>query len=166
MRDRLRHGRLQAYTVIELIIVVLVIGVLAAAATPAFLDSLLFHRVESAAGRVKTDLEYLRQTARLTSRTQSMTFTGLPASAQYEVDVPAGGTPMRDLNFRTDPYVVELWKPPFEISFVGLTELVGDQDTISFDGYGRPVSKAKITLRIKDHERSVVLTDTGEARIE
>ena len=41
----------------EMVIVIMVMGIVAAAATPAFLNSLLHHRVASAAHRLKTDLE-------------------------------------------------------------------------------------------------------------
>ena len=51
----------------------LVMSIFAAAAVPIFTDSLLFQRVESAAQRVKIDLELARQTARLTSSAQSVT---------------------------------------------------------------------------------------------
>ena len=47
----------RAFTIIELVIVVLIMSIFAAVAAPTFLDSLLFHRVESAARRVKADLD-------------------------------------------------------------------------------------------------------------
>src|SRR3954463_11290584 len=64
----------RAFTMIELVIVLLVMGILTAVASPKFVDSLLFHRVESAARRVKADLELARTQARLTSASQSIAF--------------------------------------------------------------------------------------------
>ena len=61
------RSRRCAFTFIELVIVLLVMGILTAVAAPKFFDSLLFHRVESAARRVKADLELARTQARLTS---------------------------------------------------------------------------------------------------
>ena len=63
-----------AFSILELLIVALVMSILAAVATPTFFDSLLFHRVESAARRVKADLELARMQARLTSASQSISF--------------------------------------------------------------------------------------------
>src|SRR5437870_13428346 len=62
----------RAFSIFELIIVVLIMSILGAVAAPKFFDSLLFHRVESAARRVKTDLELARTQARLTSASQSI----------------------------------------------------------------------------------------------
>ena len=79
LRSRLLNGALRsrrrcAFTIIELVIVLLIMGILTAVAAPTFFDSLLFHRVESAARRVKADLELARTQARLTSASQSITF--------------------------------------------------------------------------------------------
>src|SRR6478735_8296484 len=72
----LKHRRVSAFSIFELVIVCLIMSILGAVAAPTFFDSLLFHRVESAARRVKADLELARTQARLTSASQSVTFTG------------------------------------------------------------------------------------------
>src|SRR5437763_1911264 len=74
------HCRARAFSIFELVIVLLIMSILTAVAAPKFFDSLLFHRVESAARRVKSDLELARTQARLTSASQSIAFTNSSSS--------------------------------------------------------------------------------------
>jgi prepilin-type N-terminal cleavage/methylation domain-containing protein len=59
-----------AFTMVELVIVVMIISIVTAVAAPTFFESLLYHRVESAAHRLKADIELARHTARLKSAVQ------------------------------------------------------------------------------------------------
>jgi prepilin-type N-terminal cleavage/methylation domain-containing protein len=116
-----------AFTLVELVIVLLVTSIFAAAATPVFVNSLLFHRVESAARRVKADLEFARQTARLTSTERTFTVIGTTYS------ISPGVT---SLDRPGQPYSVDLSKDPYRVSlsadFGGFTE-------VRFNGYGTPL---------------------------
>ncbi len=147
--------RRAAFTIIELVVVGLIRGILAAAAAPAFVDSLLFYRVESAARRVKFDLELARQTARLTSTTQSMTFTGL----SYALSPAVAG-----LDNPNESYAVNLAVDPFELETV--TANFSGTAAVSFDGFGKPSAGGTIVLRLKDHQCTVTLdATTGEVTI-
>ena len=69
-RRTARTGRIRrgAFTFVEMLVVVLILGIVAAVAAPTFHRSLQYHRLESAARRVKQDLEYLQTTARRRAR--------------------------------------------------------------------------------------------------
>jgi Tfp pilus assembly protein FimT len=128
---------------IELVVVVLIMSIFAAASAPAFLDSLLFHRVETAARRVKADIDFARQRARLTSTAQSVAFTG----SSYTL----GGA--KGLDNPTQAYTVNLQDSPFlldsaTVNFAGL-------QTISFDGYGTPSSGGSVIVKAKSHQCTV-----------
>src|SRR5262245_46367557 len=83
-----RHGRSNAapspgvrrcraaFTIVELIVVLLITSILAAVAAPVFHKSLLYHRIESAARRLKQDLEHLRDTAKAKSATYEFELDG------------------------------------------------------------------------------------------
>lgn len=144
-----------AFTFLELVIVMLILGIMAAVAVPTFFDSLLYHRVESAARRVKADLEQLRQTARRTSRTQAMTFG--ETSYTLPPDVTALGQ-------TSDSYTVDLMQPPYQLNSVSIE--FDDNPTLSFDGYGMPSLGGSFVLQAGDYVRTVSLDgNTGEITI-
>jgi prepilin-type N-terminal cleavage/methylation domain-containing protein len=144
-----------AFSLIELVIVMLITSILAAVAIPTFYDSLLFHRVESAARRVMSDLELVRQTARLTSSEQVFTVIGMTYTASAAVT---------DLDRPGQTYTVDLSKSPYLLdvlaaTFEGFTE-------VRFNGYGAPSSGGTVIVQARDHQCTVTLDGiTGEITI-
>jgi type II secretory pathway pseudopilin PulG len=140
---------------IELVIVIMVMSIMAAVAAPAFFESLLYHRVESAAHRVKADLELARNTARQKSTTQSITFT----TTGYSLSGAVSGLDEPGL-----VYAVDLTAAPYELSQV--TAKFGSSLAVSFDGYGVPTSGGTVVLDSKGHRCTVTLDAvTGEVSI-
>jgi type II secretory pathway pseudopilin PulG len=133
---------------IEVVIVLLTMGILTAVAAPKFFDSLLFHRVESAARRVKADLELARTQARLTSATQSVTFVNsvYTLSNTKNLDRPAA------------VYSVDLKKQPYSLD--SATPDFSSATNVSFDGYGTPSSGGTVVLVAKAHQATVTLNGT------
>jgi prepilin-type N-terminal cleavage/methylation domain-containing protein len=126
--------RPRAFTIIELVIVIMITSIFAAVAAPAFLDSLLFHRVESAARRVKSDIDYQRQRARLTSTAQSVTF----AASTYTL------SGAKSLNDPTQVYSVNLRQSPYSLD--SATANFASTQVLTFDGYGTPSSGGTVTV--------------------
>jgi Tfp pilus assembly protein FimT len=137
-----------AFSIFELVIVFLIMGILTAVASPAFFDSLLFHRVETAARRVKADLELARTQARLTSASQSITFVNsvYTLSNTKSLDKPSAA------------YSVDLKKQPY--SLTSATANFSNLATVSFDGYGTPTSGGTVVLTAKSHSCTVTLNGT------
>lgn len=152
MRSRLLNGALHtrrcAFTIIELVIVMLIMSILTAVAAPTFFDSLLFHRVETAARRVKADLELARTQARVTSATQSITFAGSVYTLSNTKSLDKPGT----------IYSVDLTKQPYSLD--SATANFSNVATVSFDGYGSPTSGGTVVLVAKSHSCTVTLNGT------
>ena len=133
----------------------LIMSVFTAIAVPSFLDSLLFHRVETAARRVKADLELARQTARLKSAARSVTFN----NSSYTL---SGG--IKNLDNPNAVYTVDLAASPFELTSV--VSNFNSTHAVTFDGYGTPSSGGTVVLTAKNHNCTVTVNaSTGEATI-
>ncbi len=145
----------RAFSLIELVIVLLVMSIFAAVSAPAFIDSLLFGRVESAARRLKADLELVRQTARLKSASQTLTFAGTTYTTS---------TAIKNLDRPQQINSVNLAATPYELTAV-LADF-GGQQTVTFDGYGTPSAGGNVVLRAINHECTVTLDAiSGEVTI-
>jgi Tfp pilus assembly protein FimT len=129
-------------------VVVLIMGILTAVAAPTFFDSLVFHRVESAARRVKADLELARTQARLTSASQSVTFT----NSAYTL------SNVKSLDKPGAVYSVDLKKQPYSLDSAAAD--FSSAATVSFDGYGTPTSGGTVVLVAKSHQCIVTLNGT------
>jgi len=139
-----RQTRRPAFTIVELIVVLLIMSIVAAVAAPSFYRSLQYHQLESAARRVKHDLEYLQAAARTRSTTLECEFDGFTYTM--------GGAAIDDLDNSGD-YSVDLAAPPYELQSVVL-DLDGES-SIVFDGYGEAAHDATITLGVGDKTRTV-----------
>jgi Tfp pilus assembly protein FimT len=154
LKADLSRARMRAFSIFELMIVTLIMSILAAVAGPKFYDSLLFHRVESAARRVKADLELARTQARLTSASQTVTF----AAGIYTV------SNMKSLDKPGSVYSVNLKKDPFFLN--SATADFANLQTITFDGYGMPSSGGAVVLTAKAHQCTVTVNSaTGDVTI-
>lgn len=143
--------RAVAFSIMELIVVLMIMSIAAAVAAPTFHRSLEYHRLESAARRVKQDLEYLQATARTRSVSLECEFDGLTYTM--------GSGVLQGLD-RGGDYTVDLAAAPYDVESV-VVDLDGET-SIEFNGYGEAAHDATITLGIGDETRTVeVLAATG-----
>ncbi|MGB7329215.1 MAG: GspH/FimT family pseudopilin [Rubripirellula sp.] len=78
------HSARAAITLIEVAIVILIVGVMAAVATPRFADTQRISRLEAATWRVANDIQRARQTALRSGRSVQITFSNDDDSYQAE----------------------------------------------------------------------------------
>ena len=155
--DTRRIGRPapKAFTVFEVLVVLLVMSILAAAAAPSFYKSLHYHRLESAARRVKQDLEFLRDAARAKSTTLTCEFD---QSGYAFTD-----NSVLQLN-HTAAYSVDLSAHPFHLD--SMSADFGNETTIAFDGYGTTAQDRVIVLSLGGNTRTITRdSSTGQITI-
>jgi type II secretion system protein H len=147
----------KAFTFIELLIVLILMGILAAVAAPKFVASMSRCRVEAAAKRVVADLRYARQWARTNSTSVEVKFK--PDEDQYELkDVP-------DINRPSDEETeVELDKLPYPAQIIETTGF-DNNDKFNFDMYGRPDSPGTVTVASGGYQATVTVGESGQITI-
>ena len=136
------------FTLPDLVITVLIIGILAAVAAPKYADSLTTFKVESAAKHVAADIRYARQHAKTAGITQSVVFTTM--SDTY--DLPG----MNDINHSTKPFTVDLMKTSYPASLVSASFGVGG-NTVVFNTYGRPDNGGTVVVEVSGEQRTITV---------
>jgi Tfp pilus assembly protein FimT len=134
---------------VELVIVVMIISIVTAVAAPTFFESLLYHRVESAAHRLKADIELARHTARLKSAVQTITFTARTYSCSAGI---------KKFDSQNGVYSVDFGGAPFELDSV--TANFGGTNVVSFDGFGKPANGGTVVLALQGHQCTVTVNGT------
>lgn len=141
VRGRGRPGRHRAFTLVELIITIGVLGTLAAIAIPRYHSAVVRHRVELAAQRIAADLDLARRTAIARGETVRVEF--LPEKSSYE-SADAG-------------FAVDLRQSPYGISAMLIKGEAEGTHQITFDAIGQ--------VTVEDGHLSVLVAVHGVDRI-
>jgi prepilin-type N-terminal cleavage/methylation domain-containing protein len=134
--------RRPAFTLLELVVVLALVGITAAIAVPRFASASQNYRARAAAQRLVADLAYIQSRATMTSSTLALTFSvGTGRYTVLGVTDPRTGAGI---------YTVDLAEPPFEAKVVSTT-LAGAKRTagavqLRFDGYGVPSAGGSIAI--------------------
>ena len=148
--------RYRAFTLIELVLVLVTIGILAAVAAPRYARSLASYHVRCAARRLAEDLALTAAEARAASAARTVSF-----------DVSAHIYTINGLNGidRVGTWTVRLRDEPYA-STISSVDLGGDA-SISFSGHGVPDSGGTIVLRCGEFTRTVTIdAASGRARVQ
>jgi prepilin-type N-terminal cleavage/methylation domain-containing protein len=158
-RGPLRLGT-AGFSLLEMIVVLLILSVVAAVAAPTFYRSLCHHRLESAARRVKQDLEHLRHTAQSRSTTLGCTFD--VAELSYVLDPDD----LHDAD-HGGAYVVALTREPYGIDGLAIDFGDADLDSLEFNGFGQASASGTIVVSLGGDERTIsVDASSGEVDIQ
>lgn len=148
--------RRTAFTLADVSITVLIVGVLSAVTVPKFSETLSQTRAESAVARIKADLGLARRRAMSTSSTITVQF--FPSTDDYVI------LGLTDLNHRSQEYSANMSSYPYDASLVSAS--LGGDSNVQFDLYGRPDSGGTITVESRGYTQTVTVdSDTGRATI-
>jgi prepilin-type N-terminal cleavage/methylation domain-containing protein len=154
-RQVIRRKNRQGFNLIEITLVILILGILFAVATPVYSKSLFRFRAESAAQRIVQDIEHTKQLARQTNTTRMIVFSKYDSS--YTVDGAIS------LDNSLQPYLVSLNQYPYLTSINTLTTAAAPSSplsaiTLAFDRFGMPDQGVSITVQSGDVQKQVVVT--------
>ena len=132
-----RPRSLAAFTLIELVIVMVIIGTVGAIALPRYGQAICHYRLSSALNRVVADIGATRSLAMATNQKQTITFNA--TANTYAI------TGMTSLDNKSPSYTVDLNVEPYK-SDISLVSFGFFQQTLSFDAYGTPDNAGSISL--------------------
>lgn len=139
--------RHRGFTMLEMVITMLVLGIMAAVTLPRFLQSLDHYRADAAARQLQADLQLAQRTARTTGSAESISFD--VTGHRYSF------SSLADPNRGANVYTVDLADAPYYCSLS--TVAFADRPSITFDGYGFPNAAGKITVASGDEVRTLSL---------
>jgi prepilin-type N-terminal cleavage/methylation domain-containing protein len=145
----------RGFSLLEITTVVLIIGILAAVATPNWAAVLSKYRADAAAQRICTDLGRVQSLAYSTSTAQTLTLN--VAQSTYTIAGLSG------LDRRSSTYTVNLTAEPYRSTLVSANFNSATQ--ITFDGYGQPtVAGGSIIVACGNQQRTITVdATTGKA---
>ncbi|XHC25877.1 MAG: prepilin-type N-terminal cleavage/methylation domain-containing protein [Phycisphaerales bacterium] len=139
--------RSTGFSLVELVVVMLILGVIAAIAAPRFGHASTTFRLEAAINKIEADLKYAAQMARAQSRTVKVTFD--PDTDSYTitgVDGPLDGVAN---------YTVNLAEPPYEVQIADVRFTLGTSSTFRIDGHGAPINTGVIRIELGPNARLI-----------
>lgn len=149
--------RQTAFTLIELIVVLAIMGMLATMAIPRLAAPAMNQRADGAARRVAADLNLARRHAYQAGTSQTVAF--YVANGTYEL------TGLPDADRPTQDYAVDLTDEPYQAEILSVD--FSGSEKVTFDGYGTPDSGGKVVIAAGVQKRAVVVdSDTGEACVQ
>ncbi len=131
-------------TLVEVTISVMIIGILAAVASPIYSNSLLRYRVDVTAQRIVQDIAQTQRLARQTNSTRTIAFT--LADQSYAI------SGLSSLDRISQPYQVAVNQPPYQAELSSLVTAAQSATqlasvTLAFDRFGMPDQGISVTVR-------------------
>jgi general secretion pathway protein H len=152
-----RRRECAAFTLVELVMVLVLMALAAALAAPRYASSLNRYRVEAAARRVAADLAYAQARARATGVSRVVAF-----DRAADCYILVGES---HLNKPGSNYVVDLTVAPYHSSITSAN--FNGAGTVSFNPFGVPSAAGTIRIRCGNLTRQVVVeATTGVASVQ
>lgn len=154
-RYRRDHHFTRAFTLVELVIVLLIVGILAAVAAPKFSAALSSFRLRAVAERVAGDIRYAKRMAQQNSSTQTIVFD--PDTESYTL---AG---IANVNRRAQTYRFSLTDMEYECQLVSAD--FGGSSSLTFGVFGRPVSPGTVVVGCAGATSTLTIDSLGQVSV-
>ncbi|MEQ8210415.1 MAG: GspH/FimT family pseudopilin [Lacipirellulaceae bacterium] len=153
-RSLVARRPLRGFTMIELIMVMLVVGILAAVAAPKYSTAVSQYRADLAARELEADLAYAASEAQRTSQAVTVNFD--VTNQRYEMTGVSGADrPGQDFRANMSEAEVTLISADF-----------GGAESVTFDIYGRPTATGSVVLESPGETRTVNVDDAGDTEMQ
>jgi prepilin-type N-terminal cleavage/methylation domain-containing protein len=144
-----------AFTLIELIVVLLIVAIMAAVAAPKYAESLSSFRLQGVTQRIAADIRQARRYAQQNCTTQAINFN--VATNSYTL------TGIDDVDRRSRAYQFSLASPEYECELVSAN--FNSRAILSFDIYGRPVNVGTIVVRCGNLTQTLTVDELGQVTV-
>lgn len=141
-----------AYTLIELTITLMIMGIVAGTAVPRYFDALTNYRGRSVAKRIEADLQYAARIAEQTSSPTTVLFD--VAGHSYEI------VGLTDIDRRNRTYQFNLQDSRYQGKLLQVE--FADSTQVVFDIHGLPDNSGKIAFLVGDVQYTIGLASDGQ----
>lgn len=155
---RMIKRRSTGFSLVELVVVIVVLGTIAAIAAPRFGHAANSYRLESAVQKLEADLRYATQMARAQSRTITVHFD--PDSDSYRI------IGVKDAFGGANDYSVDLSQPPYQIDLADVRFSDGTPSALRINGHGSLINKGVVRLELGPNARLIGIDWTSPAEQE
>jgi prepilin-type N-terminal cleavage/methylation domain-containing protein len=149
-----------AFTLVELVVVLVILACLAGIATPRYAASLNNYGASTAARRIVADLAYAQSLARTSGTARTVSFD--QPNSQYQI------VGLTDPDKPSQTYTVSLAAAPYRGSLAAVSLMAGATAVtqVTFDKYGFPNAGGTITVQVGTVQMTATLnTTSGKATV-
>lgn len=154
-RHRRDHKFTRAYTLVELVIVLMIVGILAAVAAPKYSKAMTSFRLQAVADRIAGDIRYAKRMAQQKSSTQLVVFD--PSTDSYSL------TSVTDMNRRGRTHQFSLTDLEYECDLVSAD--FGGSSTLTFSIFGRPTNSGTVVVSCAGTSATLTVDSLGQVSV-